>query len=113
MGQTTWFSPVTWQPPTAPRAPMPSYASCPPGALPEHRQATGRPTLSVAWGPTAGEKISLAGAWPPDGMQAVRPAPAMTVLERAVLPVEGSLAITDVEWGQFLAGRTAGRPSLL
>ncbi|WUG42435.1 type I polyketide synthase [Kitasatospora sp. NBC_00458] len=82
----------------------------------ERRRAEGVPTLSVAWGPWAGGGMvdeAIYDTLRRRGLPVIDPDLAVTGLRRMLAEGETSVILADVDWEQFVAVFTSGRPSRL
>ncbi|MEV0006465.1 SDR family NAD(P)-dependent oxidoreductase, partial [Micromonospora sp. NPDC050980] len=84
--------------------------------LVQARRAAGRAGTAVAWGPWAEAGMLVAEAGAEDylrrrGLRPMPPALAIQALAEAVDADAGCVTVADVDWPQFTALFTAGRPS--
>ncbi|WP_328891800.1 type I polyketide synthase [Streptomyces sp. NBC_00316] len=81
-------------------------------ALAETRRRAGRPALSVAWGPWAGDGMAagdgLAERMRHTGLNPMDAAAALAALERALTGDAPCAVIADADWTRMSAGRPSG-----
>ena len=90
-------------------------------ALAQRRRARGLPALSVAWGPWAEQDMAeqdiredaATGTSRRGGLRPVIPELAIAVLGRALEPVDGCIAVADIEWDCPAVQRAADRRTRL
>ncbi|MEV0136889.1 beta-ketoacyl synthase N-terminal-like domain-containing protein, partial [Dactylosporangium sp. NPDC050688] len=81
-------------------------------AIVEQRRAAGRPGVSIAWGPWAGDGMAgdLGDRHRRGGVRPMDPATAVTVLSRVT---DGTVVVADIDWDTFGPAFTASRPAPL
>ncbi|MER5853432.1 SDR family NAD(P)-dependent oxidoreductase [Streptomyces sp. NPDC002012] len=84
-------------------------------AFAAHRRGRGHPSTAVAWSPWAlpGSPDGTARPAAQRGLRALTPERALTVLESVLDAGESAVAVSDVDWPDFAAGRRAIRPTAL
>ncbi|MEU5959351.1 SDR family NAD(P)-dependent oxidoreductase [Streptomyces sp. NPDC047525] len=88
-------------------------------AFAAHRRGRGHPSTAVAWSPWAlpgtpdGTPDGTARPAAQRGLRALTPERALSVLESVLDAGEGAVAVSDVDWPAFAAGRRAVRPTAL
>ncbi|MFE1037046.1 SDR family NAD(P)-dependent oxidoreductase [Streptomyces sp. NPDC058807] len=84
-------------------------------AFAAHRRGRGHPSTAVAWSPWAlpGTPDGTAQPAAQRGLRALTPDRALSVLDSVLNAGESVVAVSDVDWPGFAAGRRALRPTAL